>query len=62
MKTVTNNPTLLLAKRQLLMAYGVPVHRAPGFPIIQVVIDALFEDKKEMLQEAVQIWKTAPLS
>jgi hypothetical protein len=59
-KTVTNNPSLFLALRQLLTAYGIPVRRATGFPIIQGVLDALFEDNQEMLQEAMQIWKARP--
>jgi hypothetical protein len=45
-KTVTNNPSLFLAIRQLLTAYGIPVRRATGFPIIQGVLDALFEDNQ----------------
>jgi hypothetical protein len=59
-KTVTNNPSLFLAVRQLLTAYGIPVRRATGFPIIKGVLDALFEDNQEMLQEAMQIWNARP--
>jgi hypothetical protein len=44
-----------LAIRELLTAYGIPVRRATGFPISQGVLDALFEDNQEVLQEAMQI-------
>jgi uncharacterized protein (DUF2336 family) len=40
-----------------MMAYGVQVRRATGFPIIQGVLDALFEHDQEVLDEAVQVWK-----
>jgi hypothetical protein len=56
-KSVTNNPNIFIAIRQLMMAYGVQVRRATGFPIIQGVLDALFEHDQEALDEAVQVWK-----
>jgi hypothetical protein len=41
-KSVTNNPNIFITIRQLMMAYGVQVRCATGFPIIQGVLDALF--------------------
>jgi hypothetical protein len=54
-KTVTNNPSVLLAIMQLRMEYGIPVRRGNGFPIIQGAVNAQFGDNQEMLPEAVQI-------
>jgi hypothetical protein len=60
-KSVTNNPNIFIAIRQLMLAYGVQVRRATGFLIIQGVLDALFEHDQEALNEAVQVWKTRVL-
>jgi hypothetical protein len=59
-KSVTNNPNLFLAIRQLLTAYGVSVRRGTGFPVIHGVLEALFGVDPESLQEALQIWKSTP--
>jgi hypothetical protein len=56
-KSVTNNPNLFLAVRQLLMAYGIPVRRGTGFPVMHGVLEALFTDDPEQLQDALRVWK-----
>jgi hypothetical protein len=59
-KSITNNPNLFLALRQLLAAYGVTVRRGTGFPVIHGVLEALFNVDPETLQEALRIWKSTP--
>jgi hypothetical protein len=56
-KTITNNPILFLAIRQLMTAYGIQVRRVTGLPVIRGVLEALFVDDEESFNEAVQIWK-----
>jgi hypothetical protein len=58
-KSVTNNPNLFLAIRQLLTAYRVPVRRGTGFPVIQGVLEALFGTTPDALQEALRVWKSS---
>jgi hypothetical protein len=56
-RSVTNNPNLFLAIRQLLTAYGIAVRRGTGFPVIHGVLEALFTDDPEQLQDALRMWK-----
>jgi hypothetical protein len=57
-KLVTKTPNIFLAIRQLLMEYGVQVRRATGLPIIQGVLDAIFEHGQEAHDDSVKVWKT----
>jgi hypothetical protein len=54
-KSVTNNPNLFQAIRQLLIAYGIAVRRGTGFPVIHGVLEALFTDDLEQLQDALRV-------
>jgi hypothetical protein len=53
--SITNNPNLFLAVRQLLTAYGAHVHRGTWFPVIQGVLEALFDKDQAPYQEALRI-------
>jgi hypothetical protein len=61
-RSITDNPNLFLAIRQLLTAYSVAVRRGTGFPVIHGVLEALFTDDPEQLQDALRMWKAPVLA